>query len=75
MPKLSENVAATKMHWYATVFFKNDNKNDNNEDFNTAVKEISSLKREITKLTGDDIKTNFLTLPSVITVTFKIIQQ
>ena len=41
---------------------------------NTAVTEISSFKREITKLTGDDI-TTFLNLPSVITVTFKIIQQ
>ena len=29
---LKQNVAATKMHWYATVLFKNDNKNDNNED-------------------------------------------
>ena len=43
--------------------------------FDTAVTEISSFKREITKLTGDDIRANFLTLPSVITVTFKIIQQ
>ena len=43
--------------------------------FDTAVTEISSFKREITKLTGDDIRTNFFTLPSVITVTFKIIQQ
>ena len=42
--------------------------------FDTAVTEISSFRREITKLTGDDM-THFLTLPSVITVTFKIIQQ
>ena len=28
------------------------------------------LKKETTKLTKDDITTNFLTLPSVITVTF-----
>ena len=42
--------------------------------FNTAVTEISSFKREITQLTGDDI-TNFITLLSVITVTFNITQQ
>ena len=42
--------------------------------FDTAITEISSFKREIAKLTRDDI-TSFLTLPSVITVTFKIIQQ
>ena len=59
------------MHWYATVLFKS----DNNEDFkltvfDTAVTEISSFKKEFTKLTEDDITTNFLTLPSVITVTF-----
>ena len=58
------------MLWYATVLFKN----DNNEDlkltfFNTAITEINSFKRETTKLTEDDIP-NFLTLPSVITVTF-----
>ena len=68
---LKQKVAATKMHWYATVLFKN----DNNEDFkltvfDTAVTEISSFKKEFTKLTEDDITTNFLTLPSVITVTF-----
>ena len=59
------------MLWYATVLFKN----DNNEDFkltffNTAITEINSFKKETTKLTEDDITTNFLTLPSVITVTF-----
>ena len=43
--------------------------------FDTDVTEISSFKRDITKLTGDDITTTFLTLPSVITGTFKIIQQ
>ena len=68
---LKQKVAATKMHWYATVLFKS----DNNEDFkltvlDTAVTEISSFKKEFTELIEDDITTNFLTLPSVITVTF-----
>ena len=59
------------MLWYATVLFKN----DNNEDFkltffNTAITEINSFKKETTKLTEEDVTTNFLTLPSMITVTF-----
>ena len=58
------------MLWYATVLFKN----DNNEDFkltffNTAITEINSFKKETTKLTEEDVTTNFLTLPSMITVT------
>ena len=59
------------MLWYATVLFKN----DHNEDFkltffNTAITEINSFKKETTKLTEEDVTTNFLTLPSMITVTF-----
>ena len=59
------------MLWYATVLFKN----DNNENFkltffNTAITEINSFKKETTKLTEKDVTTNFLTLPSMITVTF-----
>ena len=59
------------MLWYATVLFKN----DNNENFkltffNTAITEINSFKKETTKLTEEDVTTNFLTLPSMITVTF-----
>ena len=58
------------MLWYATVLFKNGNNKDLKLTFfNTAVTEINSFKRENTKLTKDDI-TNFLTLPSGITVTF-----
>ena len=68
---LKQKVASTKMHWYATVLFKNDNNKDFTLTvFNTAFKEISSFKKEITKLTEDDITTNLLSLPSVITVTF-----
>ena len=59
------------MLWYATVLFKNDNNGDLKLTFfNTAITEINSFKKETTKLTEDDITTNFLTLPSVITVTF-----
>ena len=55
--------------WHATVLFKN---NNNNGDlkltfFNTAITEINSFKKETTKLTEDDITTNFLTLPSTVT--------
>ena len=58
------------MLWYATVLFKNDNNGDLKLTFfNTAITEINSFKKETTKLTEDDITTNFLTLPSVITVT------
>ena len=68
---LKQKVAATKMLCYATVLFEN----DNNEDlkltfFNKAITEINSFKKETTKLTEEDVTTNFLTLPSMITVTF-----
>ena len=51
---LKQKVASTKMHWYATVLFKNDNNKDFTLTvFDTAIKEITSFKKEITQLTED----------------------